>query len=490
MSRVPLIPAPSYIAEDKDDVLMVTPANNIVFKTHAKPYALMLQEKIMQFGGPKIPVTPYRVAPGDIQIAVNGNYTQEGYSIDVSDSASLIGVPDKGLNWAIASLMQISTITPAGISIPRLKIKDNPDSSYRGVMIDLARKWHPITYLYNIVLMCWFYKIKYLHLHFTDDQSWTLPNKRYPKLPTPKRSYTTEELKELNRFAQQHGVTIIPEVDMPGHCLALVQALPRVVGNESASTKPTTDSNGVIHPGMTGNEAASAICPGRESTYEFMKEVVADLCDLFPESPYIHIGADEVNKAPWTTCVHCQSYMKQHDLPDVEELYRHFIVRMNNIVREHGKQTIVWEGFKVKGKVDIPRNIIVMEFENHYELPTPLLHAGYQLINTSWQPLYIVPTVSWPADHILKWNIWRWEHWWNQSKAFPNGINVRKMKRVLGAGMCAWEMEPSPEIEALLPRVPAVAERTWNTTQEVNYEVWNKYYQYQNARLAKLFKTP
>lgn len=488
MNRVQMIPSPSSLV-DRGGAVTVTPSNSIVFKKYAKGDALFLQKKIMQLGGPKIPVTAHRVAPGDIQMALNSNYSEEGYTIDVDDSVKVTGKPESGMDWAMVALLQMMEITPNAIHIPRVSIKDTPDSPYRSVMVDLARRWHPINTLYDIVLMCWWYKIRFLHLHLTDDQSWTLPNKRYPKLPTADRHYTEEQLKELNKFAMRHGVTIVPEVDVPGHSLALVQALPKVVGNESAGAVKAAKEKGVIHPGMTGEEAASAICPGRESTYKFLSEVIDDLCELFPNSPYIHIGADEVNKAPWTNCVHCQSYMQKQGLADVEELYRHFIVRMNDVVRERGKQTIVWEGFKVEGTVDIPRNIIVMEFENHYELPTPLLRAGYDLVNTSWQPLYIVPALSWPADHILRWNIWRWEHWWNQSQAFPNGIDVRRTKHVLGAGMCAWEMEPEPEIAAFLPRVPALSERTWNTTDTVDYGVWKQAWERQNARLAQVIKT-
>ncbi|MHB1462403.1 MAG: family 20 glycosylhydrolase [Armatimonadota bacterium] len=485
MNRVQMIPSPASIS-DNGGSIKVTSANSIVFKKYAKDDAVLLQQMIVKLGGPKIPVTSYRADAGDIQVAYNANYTDESYTIDVDDCVKVTGKPKTGLSWGIVSLLQMMEITPDAVSIPRVNIKDKPDSPFRSVMVDLARKWHPMPSLYSIVLMCWWYKIKYLHLHLTDDQSWTLPNKRYPKLPTPERHYSETELKKLNSFAQQHGVTIVPEVDMPGHSLALVKALPKIVGNESAGAAKTTKGDGVIHPGMTGEEAASAICPGRESTYEFMRDIVEQLCRLFPDSPYIHIGADEVNKVPWTTCIHCAKYMQKHGLDDVEELYRHFIVMMNDVVRECGKQTIVWEGFKVKGKVEIPRNIIVMEFENHYELPTPLLKAGYCLINTSWQPLYIVPTVSWPADHILKWNIWRWEHWWNQSQAFPNGINVHKTSQVLGAGMCAWEMDPEPEIVAFLPRVPALSERTWNTKAEVNYDSWLASWNNINARLGQL----
>lgn len=485
MGRMQMIPAPVKYT-DLGGAITVTSANSIVFKTGAKKDAFFLQQKIVDMGGPRIPVTAYLPASGDIQVMQTTKHSPDCYNLNVDDFAKLSGHPDNGIHWAIASLLQIAIITPDAVTIPRLSIKDKPASKYRGVMIDLASEWHPLETLYDIVVMCWWYKLKYLHLHFTDDKSWTLPSKRYPCLPTQDRHYSFDQLQALNNFAISHGVTIIPEVDVPGHSRALVKALPELVGNEQAANTSTTDDEALIHPGMTGDEAQSALCPGRESTYQFLAEVIDELCEIFPNTPYIHIGADEVNKAPWTNCIHCQDYMKQHEIPDVEELYRHFIVRINECVRQHGKQTIVWEGFKAEGVVDIPRDVIVMEFENHYELPAPLLNAGYELINTSWQPLYIVPTTSWSAEQILKWHIWRWEHWWEKSLAHPDGIEVKPTNHVLGAGMCSWGLGSDIELPALLPRLPALAERTWNTTAPVDYDTWLERWKTQSSRLERL----
>ncbi len=482
-----VIPTP-YVQKMIDGAITVTSVNRIVYtKNNVKPYAEFLQQKIVDMGGPRIPIKCGQHKPGDINMYLTDRKQRDHYSVSVDDRAKLTGNVAGGIHWAIASMLQVADFASHAVTIPRMILEDESHCQYRGLMVDLASHWHPIESLFDMVLLCWWYKINTLHLHFTDDKSWTLPNAKYPYLPTPDRHYTVNQLKALNRLAQMHGVTIVPEVDMPGHCLALASALPEIVGNEQASSSPEAGQTELIHPGMTGKEADSAICPGRESTYEFLSSVISDVCEFFRGSPYIHIGADEVNKTPWTTCVHCQDYMKKHDIPDVEELYRHFIVRMNDCVREHGKQTIVWEGFKAEGQISIPQDVIVMEFENHYELPGPLLDKGYQLINTSWQPLYIVPTASWSAEHILGWNIWRWEHWWDQSQAFPNGIEVPETKQVIGAQVCSWGMESQNEMEALLPRVAALAERTWHTTRPVSTEDWMARWDRHNSRIKQLF---
>ncbi len=487
MSHNTVIPTP-YVHRVMDGNITVTSANRIVYtKKDQKVLASFLHQKIVDMGGPRLPVRCGITKPGDIYLLAGSSKQRDRYAVHVDDRVKLAGHKDGGIQWAMVSLLQQAVISSDAITIPKMSLSDESQSPYRGLMVDLASFWHPIESLYDMVLLCWWYKINNLHLHFTDDKSWTLPNAKYPNLPTPDRHYTARQLQTLNKLAQMHGVTIVPEVDMPGHCLALVSALPEVVGNEQASSSGEAGHDELIHPGMTGKEADSAICPGRESTYEFLGSVISDVCELFPDSPYIHIGADEVNKKPWTSCKHCHEYMKQHSIPDAEELYRHFIVRMNDCVREHGKQTIVWEGFKAEGSIPIPQDVIVMEFENHYELPGPLLDKGYQLINTSWQPLYIVPTASWSAEHILGWNIWRWEHWWDQSQAFPNGIEVPQTKQVIGAQVCSWGMESQAEMDALLPRVAALAERTWHNTRPVSIDDWTACWEQQNTRIKGLF---
>ena len=487
MSRLECIPSPAHITDRGGDIT-ITSSNSIVFATGTKPDALILQQLIVDMGGPLLPVTAYRPIAGDIKISYRSRGDVESYTIDADEQIHINAHPNHGIYWAYATLLQIASITKDTITIPRCYIKDKPSGAFRSVMIDLASEWHPIDNLYDITRLCWWYKVKYLHLHFTDNKSWTLPSRSHPTLPTIDKFYTEQQLKDLNQFACSHGVTIIPEVDVPGHSRALIRALPELVANEKSADTQAADGDALIHPGMTGQEVYDAICPGRETTYEFISGVIEELCGIFPDTPYIHIGADEVNKTSWESCVHCQQYMQQHSIPNVEELYRHFIARVNEMVKQHHKQTIVWEGFKADGQVEIPKDVIVMEFENHYELPGALLNAGYQVVNTSWQPLYIVPNASWPSDHILRWNIWRWEHWWDQSQAYPDGLEVQPTEQVIGGGMCSWGITPEKELEVLMPRLPALAERTWNIKGRVNADDWKLQWVNLNAQLAKMLQ--
>jgi hexosaminidase len=136
---------------------------------------------------------------------------------------------------------------------------------------------------------------------------------------------------------------------------------------------------------------------------------------------------------------------------------------MDEVVKKHGRKTIAWEGFAGEGKTPIPHDITVMVFESLYNRPDHLVADGYKIINTAWQPLYVVNGRNWTPKYIYGWNLYRWENWWDKSQAFPNGINVPPTPLVLGAQMCAWEQADSTELPSLRQRLAAMSERTWNT---------------------------
>ena len=166
------------------------------------------------------------------------------------------------------------------MSLPVCEIQDTPDCSWRGMMVDLARDFHKLPVLYDYVDLCRFYKIRYLHLHFTDDQSYTLPSRAYPALSTPNRNYTEDELKGLMAYAKARGVEIIPEIDVPGHTTSFSAAYGDIFGRDGI------------------------ICLSEESM-EAMSTLFFELCELFEGSDYIHMGGDEAVIDRWTTCDKC-----------------------------------------------------------------------------------------------------------------------------------------------------------------------------------------
>ncbi len=173
--------------------------------------------------------------------------------------------------------MQLITNKNVNIEVPRGIIEDHPDSQYRGLLIDLARNWHEPSQLKKIILLCRWYKINYLQLHLTDNELFTFPTETFPDLPTPEKHYTKQQLRELDQFARDHGVTLVPEIDMPGHSRQFVNRMPDLFGISQWQQNDIT------------------INIGKEEVYAALDKIIAEVSDVFQTTPYIHIGADEAN---------------------------------------------------------------------------------------------------------------------------------------------------------------------------------------------------
>lgn len=216
--------------------------------------------------------------------------------------------------------------------------------------------------------------------------------------------------------------------------------------------------------------------------------LVGEMTDIFRSSPYFHIGADEVQMEQWKNCRICRAAMAAHGLNDVHELYRHFIVRMNEIVKRHGRKTIAWEGFRREGKPDIPRDVTVMVFESLYNIAPDLVADGYPVINTSWQPLYVVNSRNWPPEYIYGWNMRRWENWWESSQACKKPIVIEPTPLLLGAQMCSWEQPEPVELPSLRRRLPAMSERIWNPDAGRTFADFSARLEAADSRLDRLLR--
>lgn len=435
-----IIPAPKSSRVEEGTMPL---GGRIVAETsELRPLAAVVREEIQQLTGKELTVVSEAPRSGDVVLKLDTTLKGEAYTLAVADTAVVRGGNYAAAAFGTVSLLQSITPDQGQPLVQRLSIQDEPFAGYRGLLVDAARQWHSVETLEQIVKLCRWYKIRQLQIHFTDDQSFTLPSSAFPKLSTPQRHYDAAQLRSLESFARVRGVEILPELETPGHASAMVKQMPEVFANDPP--------------------AGNVICPGREETYRALDVLIGEITEIFRTTPYFHIGADEVGMEPWKNCKHCQAFMAAHDLENVNELYRYFVVRMDEIVKNHGKKMIVWEGFHKEGKTSIPRDVTVMVFESLYNIAPDLIAQGYSVINTSWQPLYVVNQRNWTPEYIYGWNLYRWENWWDQSKAYKNPITVSPTSMVLGAQICAWEQPEKAEIPSLRHRVPALSERLWN----------------------------
>ncbi len=400
---------------------------------------------------------------------------KNAYVIDAAEGGVTITAKNaEALNYAFAALVLSVEEDETGLRVPAMHVEDAPDGTWRGLMIDLARKWHPLQYLYDAIDLCYLYKINRLQLHFTDDQSFTFPTDAYPKLRTENRCYTKEALIALDTYAKERGVMLVPELDLPGHCSCFNAAYPEIFG-----------SHGIM-------------C-AEEKTFAALGTLIDEILAVFPDARFLHLGGDEAAIDRWDDCEGCRAYREAHGLPDVHALYAHYLQRMTDYVLAKGVTPVIWEGFSKEYNHLISKDVIVVAWESYYQLAPELLEGGFTLINCSWKPLYIcTPHTHWTPGEILKWDIYRWQHWWEKSVASKQDIVVPDTAPVLGGQICAWgdqlvgmssnEEACRAELALIRERIAALAEKTWNTHSAVTAEALAEVYAHTDAVLDRILR--
>lgn len=404
---------------------------------------IRLQTGIMLTSG-----TGRRGEPG-IVLRLDPMLGSEAYVITVKDSVTITGHDYRAAAWGVATLLQLVESNGGKLSVPCLKIEDAPDYAFRSVMIDLARRAHPVDTLKDTINLLWLYKVNTMHLHLSDNQSTVFTSKSLPEMATPGVAYSIDQWKDIVRFADDRGVTLIPEIDVPGHSGSWVRKMPELFG--------TTD------PKTGESRALGIVNMANERAYEALDLLVGDLAEVFASSPYIHIGTDEVGAGGLMRLPEYRPYCEKHGLSQAlggqaHELFLHFIERMNRIVRKHGKQAIAWNDFggASTANVKIPTDLVTTVWT---ESPATMAERGYPIINCCWLPLYLVPPQQRaPEDHrIYDWHVRRFMRWSDKAPTIlPNETPI------MGAQMCFWEQRYNEVLPLLRPRIPAFAERIWH----------------------------
>ena len=408
----------------------------------------------------------------EIVVKENASLTKGEYTLSVTDRVLIEAGDLDGATYALSTLVQIMEKCDGGISLPIVKITDKPDCEYRTLMVDLARQWHPFDKLLGYVDLCFLYKIKFLHLHFTDTQSYTLPSDKFPKMPTVDRHYSREQISELNEYAKAKNIEIIPEFDVPGHARPMVTAYPELFANVPTGVE-SEEEFALFFADIKQN----VICVGKEGVMDTLKVLAKEIIDMFPYSRYLHIGGDEANIGEWKNCRTCQEYMERNGIDGPRPLYTHFIKLMTDIVLDLGKTPIVWEGFPREGSDEISRDVIVTAWESYYHLAPELIEEGFKITNASWEPLYtvpeghrVVPSGRWYPDDIMDWNLYTWKNWNKKTAAYEKPIVIEPTEQVLGATFCAWENNYDGEIATVRENLAAMSEKVWNINSTVTKE--------------------
>ncbi|MBR2464520.1 MAG: family 20 glycosylhydrolase [Clostridia bacterium] len=411
-----------------------------------------------------------RGGQGGISIVLDPALNEDAYTLDSREGIVIRASAREGALYGLATALQLLDKKNDVLSVQSVLIEDKPDKDYRSFMIATGRIFHPFKKMLKYVDLCFYYKLKYLHLHLADADLYTMPSKAFPKLCKPGKHYTFKEIKVLNEYAASRGVVLVPELEGPGHARILTEAYPEIFGNyvDEARTVPVA---------ATGSKfsAHGVVCVGYEKTFEAVKTLIGEIVEMFPNSPYIHIGGDEAPFETWELCATCRKYMAEHRLASVEDLYGEFVGRVANYVLSLGKTPIVWEGVAKDSMHFIPKETIVIAWSGVRGLATDYLEMGYSIVNAAWKPLYLVTRYIPHYDHysyedILDWDMHNWQHWALTVPTGQNPLYIEPTEKLLGTALCAWSMEYEQLISRLLECMPAFAERAWTKGRGLGLE--------------------
>jgi len=295
-----------------------------------------------------------------IHLIVDSNMADEAYILSISEThIEILGGTARGVFWGIQSLRQLMPACSEGDSIlgsvilPCSKIMDSPRFSYRGMHLDVCRHFFTVEEVKSYIDLLAMHKFNTFHWHLTEDQGWRIEIKKYPELTRLGAwrdetvigrntgefdgirhggYYTQEQIREIVQYAEDRFIMVIPEIEMPGHSLSALSAYPEL----GCTGGPYSVAN-------TWGVFNDVFCAGKESTFEFLEDVIDEVCELFPNSPYIHIGGDECPKESWKKCPNCQKRIHENSLKDESELQSYFVQRVEQYINSKGKRIIGWD---------------------------------------------------------------------------------------------------------------------------------------------------
>ncbi len=422
---------------------------------------------------------------GDILLTKDDTLKHSSYKLTVDEGVVVSASDSEGICYGIATLLQLSEFnsSTSELSFEKCTIEDWGDKDYRALMLSLTSSWYPLDKVLRMMDVCFFEKVPYVHLHLIDNAACRIPSKAFPRLATPKYSYSYDDIVTIREYAKARGLKLIPEFDIPGHAHRLVTTYPEIFGNELPDDSEVEDTMSEVGFKIDVNDV---ICAGSDKCFEGIKTLFTEVAELFPDSEYIHIGGDEAYIQVWDHCPVCQKYMKENCIADRYELYSEYVARIARVVLDLGRTPIVWEGFPRKGSERIPKETIVIAWESHYNLAPDLIEDGFKIINGSWQPLYIHNNSKrWTKEDIMNWNVCEWQHWWEHSAATLNPIHVQNSDMIWGAQLSIWGSTYENAISAAIENLAAMSERCWNLTRRTNQI---NYHNMSNCMSIKLHK--
>lgn len=405
-----------------------------------------------------------------LSLVKNDQLTDEAYTLDIESGRITLQAKDaQGISHALATLHQL-ILTAKDNKLPVLSIQDKPRFGYRGLMLDCSRHFWTVDELKETLSQMAFFKLNTLQMHLTDNNAWRLAMDKYPEL-TEKgtfypdfpdlsgKYYTTDDLKELVRYAQSLGIEIIPEVDLPGHSTALLAAMPQLSckgGSFEAYPEELPFSQR-----KRGNE--NMICIGNPESIRFAQEVVDALIQIFP-SPYIHLGGDEVPTAIWEKCPKCQALYKKEGMKEPGEIQDYFTRKMSEYIRSKGKTMVGWDEINDRHAAT-PEDMLTVWRDDGLNAQKAALERGIPVVMCPQHGCYL----DWGYAGNSTRKVYEWD-------PITDQVTPEQASLVKGGQGALWteRVATQDRVEWMLyPRLAALSEVFWCEPSSRN---WDDFY--------------
>ena len=369
-----IIPLP-HTLERRPGVYSLVNGRIVAAGLAAEP-ARFLSEELRARTGLEFTLASATDLPVAIMLELRGEQPLESYSLFINSNSIIIHAPDPaGLFYGAQTLLQLlprAAKDTKSVRLPCLRIADQPRFEWRGLELDVARHFFNKQEVKQLLDEMALYKLNTFHWHLVDDQGWRIEIKQYPKLTElgawrhnvgfgldPKKAtafgpdgryggfYTQDDIREVVSYAQSRHITVVPEIEMPGHSCAALMAYPQF----SCTGGPFTND-------LPGGVFDGVLCAGNDASFKFMEDVLSEVFQLFP-GKFVHIGGDEVLTNNWKACAKCQARMKREGLKHEMELESYFIRRIEKFVNAHDRRIIGWSEIREGG---LAQNAAIMDW--------------------------------------------------------------------------------------------------------------------------------
>lgn len=474
--QINIIPKPVSIEYGRGNFVFSNKTKIVAADKPSREMADLFNDFLSKNYGFKLKVTKKRPATDAIvfETVASNDPSAEDYEIQIDANAIRISGNQRGLFYGLQSFFQIIPTTYSGpINLPHVAIGDLPRFKYRGMHLDVARHFQPVSFVKKFIDLMSQYKFNYFHWHLTEDQGWRIEIKKYPKLTeigskrpetvkernlTPYIGdgiphggfYTQEEIKDVVKYAKARFITVIPEIELPGHASAALAAYPQFGCKADYQYKVQT----------TWGIFKEVYCPTDE-TFKFLEDVLDETIKLFPDSPYIHIGGDEVLKDHWKESAFVQQLKQKENLKDEHEVQSYFVRRIEKFINSKGKKMIGWDEILEGG---LAPNATVMSWrgmkggieaaKSKHDVimtPTDYVYLDYGQGDPAYEPLNIGSYV--PLEKVYSF------------EPVPPELTADEAKYVIGGQANIWTeyMKTPSHVEYMaFPRMIALSEVLWS----------------------------